>query len=270
MKKFLIVLLLINIASAQEIQLYKVVLNINQDMSVNEEIKIIFEKPLNQTTFKYYISGNFYNLEINNTVEKLSYKINNQNLREIEFTVPENTQQLFISFKTDDIIKDFEGKKELITTLKFPDSKRTFVYVALPEGYSIYQQTYLPEDADLLTDGERIYLKWRFYTKETPIMVRFYDNQKNNIDIFLSILFIILGVFALILNKKDESFLIGFSSDERRVIEIIKERKVEMQSKIEKELGFSRAKMTRIIKKLESKGLVKKEKKGRTNKISWL
>ena len=42
-----------------------------------------------------------------------------------------------------------------------------------------------------------------------------------------------------------------------------------MQNKIEKELHFSRAKMTRLVKKLEAKGLVEKERIGRTNRLFY-
>ncbi|MCX8179037.1 MAG: MarR family transcriptional regulator [Candidatus Aenigmarchaeota archaeon] len=270
MKKFLILLLLFNIVSAQDIQIYRIVFDINHDMSVREEIKIVFENPVNETEFKYYISGNFYDIEINNTLEKLDYTVESQKLKEIKFKVPEGSQQIFISFKTNDIVKDFDGKKELITTLKFPDAKRISAYVILPKGYSVYERTFLPEDAEFITDGERIYLKWNFDTTEIPIMVRFHRPVSENLYAFLSIIFVLFGALALILSKKDDSFLMGFSNDEIKVIEILRERKIEMQNKIEKELSFSRAKMTRIVKKLESKGLIKKEKKGRTNKIYWI
>jgi len=43
-----------------------------------------------------------------------------------------------------------------------------------------------------------------------------------------------------------------------------------MQSDLQKTFGFSRAKSTRIIMVLEQKGLVRKQKYGRTNKLHWL
>ncbi|MEM5878256.1 MAG: hypothetical protein QXF12_05250 [Candidatus Aenigmatarchaeota archaeon] len=49
MKRFLILLLLFNIVSAQDIQIYRIVFDINHDMSVREEIKIVFENPVNET-----------------------------------------------------------------------------------------------------------------------------------------------------------------------------------------------------------------------------
>ena len=59
------------------------------------------------------------------------------------------------------------------------------------------------------------------------------------------------------------------SEDERKVVEYLMGKKFSYQNKLEKKFGFSRAKMTRIVKKLKSKGLVTTKKFGRTNKIFW-
>ncbi|MCK5023460.1 MAG: MarR family transcriptional regulator [Candidatus Aenigmarchaeota archaeon] len=80
-------------------------------------------------------------------------------------------------------------------------------------------------------------------------------------------------VFAFVtthLRRKVESeFMRGFSEDERKVLTILSQKKICMQKKLEKEFGFSRAKMTRIVKSLECKGLVEKEKIGRTNRLFY-
>ncbi len=61
----------------------------------------------------------------------------------------------------------------------------------------------------------------------------------------------------------------GFSEDERRLLLILAKEKRIMQNKVGKELKFSRAKMTRLVKKLEAKGLVEKERVGRTNRLFY-
>jgi uncharacterized membrane protein len=48
---------------------------------------------------------------------------------------------------------------------------------------------------------------------------------------------------------------------------VLLKEKIIMQNKLEKQLGFSRAKMTRVVKKLEAKGLIEKERVGRTNRL---
>ena len=69
-------------------------------------------------------------------------------------------------------------------------------------------------------------------------------------------------------SKKD--FLTGFRKDEKRAIIYLEQKKDVFQSSFQHELGFSRAKSTRIVKKLEEKGLLRKEEYGRTNKLHWL
>ncbi|MCW1309887.1 MAG: hypothetical protein QXP04_04300, partial [Candidatus Nanoarchaeia archaeon] len=67
--------------------------------------------------------------------------------------------------------------------------------------------------------------------------------------------------------KRSTYFLKGFSEDERKVVQILMERKFEYQNKIRKELKLSRAKMTRIVTDLVKKDIIIKERKGRKNKL---
>jgi uncharacterized membrane protein len=61
----------------------------------------------------------------------------------------------------------------------------------------------------------------------------------------------------------------GFFDDEKLVVKYLQKNNPAYQNKVGKEFKFSRAKMTRIVKKLEHRGLVKKERRGRTNRLEW-
>jgi len=50
----------------------------------------------------------------------------------------------------------------------------------------------------------------------------------------------------------------------------LQQRKVSFQRDLQRELQFSRAKATRIVRTLEQKGLLRKEEHGRTNRLFWL
>ncbi len=66
--------------------------------------------------------------------------------------------------------------------------------------------------------------------------------------------------FLKILNILDEN--------DKKVIEALIEKKGEAsQSYLGKALGLNKVKISRIISKMENKGIIKKEKKGMTNKV---
>ncbi len=56
--------------------------------------------------------------------------------------------------------------------------------------------------------------------------------------------------------------------DDKKVIKLLAENKGEItQSSISKKLGLNKVKSSRIVSKLENKGIIKKEKNGMTNKL---
>ena len=58
------------------------------------------------------------------------------------------------------------------------------------------------------------------------------------------------------------------SNEEKMIYDLLNEKNEPMyQSKLVKETGWSKVKMSRVIKKLEKKKLIEKEQKGMTNKI---
>ncbi len=184
------------------------------------------------------------------------------------------------------------------------------VTVILPSGYSIYKEDYSPKDSNILTDGNNIWLSWSKINvfKSISYSVSFHkpniENDNNTtldnstlelpenkekeqtLDSFLkSILPFLFGIPFLIiflvilasiivirrLRKKAKDHLLkGFMEDEQKVILYLQKNRQVWQNKIRKDLNLSRAKTTRIVKKLEEKALVKKEEFGKTNKISWL
>jgi len=79
----------------------------------------------------------------------------------------------------------------------------------------------------------------------------------------------VIFVFLYFRRKSRQAFLMTFFEDERKVILAMMTEKVCYQNILERKFGFSRAKMTRVVQKLERKGLLRKEKAGRTNRLFW-
>src|SRR3989344_4688141 len=56
-------------------------------------------------------------------------------------------------------------------------------------------------------------------------------------------------------------------TDEKQVFELIKENKAVFQADLIEKTGFGKAKMTRIIDRLEGKGFVERKRRGMTNVV---
>jgi len=69
-------------------------------------------------------------------------------------------------------------------------------------------------------------------------------------------------------NENIESTLNFLEPQERMIIkELIKDKKGLKQSELEKQTGFHKVKIHRIVNKLQAKGLIEKEANGKINKI---
>jgi uncharacterized membrane protein len=59
----------------------------------------------------------------------------------------------------------------------------------------------------------------------------------------------------------------GFNEDERKVLDVLLKENRISQKKIARETGFSKAHISRISKKLEDRGIIERNKKGRTYEV---
>ncbi|MCD6215499.1 MAG: MarR family transcriptional regulator [Candidatus Aenigmarchaeota archaeon] len=126
------------------------------------------------------------------------------------------------------------------------------------------------------SDGRRIFVKWLWKKPElgTTIHVSlFYEKVKINESAVLAlvVLVAIIMIYIFFSGKKSsyDVVLPVLTRDERTVMEmVLKSDKGEVdQREIVRELDASKSKVTRIIKNLEERGLVKKVHIGRKNKI---
>ena len=72
------------------------------------------------------------------------------------------------------------------------------------------------------------------------------------------------------IEKKPEKKVVNVSdlkNEEKRVFELIKESKAIFQADLIEKTGFGKAKMTRIIDRLEGKGFVERKRRGMTNVV---
>ena len=150
------------------------------------------------------------------------------------------------------------------------------ILVKLPQGFSVYRDMISPEGAVKITDGKEIWLSWSLENpaENVPISVKIY-NPYQSADFLLlpAIVAVFTAGFVWLFfwnrKKSKQAFLRGFTEDERKVVEVMRQRKSCYQNRLVKELGFSKAKMSRIAQKLEKKGLIEREKAGKNKRIEW-
>jgi uncharacterized membrane protein len=263
-------------ASALEISEYNVTFVIMPDTSVRENVSMAFRQPINASSLNYMVLGEISGLQVTDGERNIEYvleKTDTQN--NARFVVPEGTRRLEISFTAHDLVFRGENVYSFSAGLTPPASDSVNVYAYLPEGFAIYRNVIYPQGYETLTDGKIIYLKWAMEKPES-IMVsfKFYNTNSDYSLAVTALMGIALVVVVAYLvghyrKKMKSEFERGFSEDERKVLFILSREKRVMQNKIEKELHFSRAKMTRLVKKLEAKGLVEKERVGRTNRLFY-
>lgn len=269
-----VVFFLFPIAYALPIKDYTITFDIITDWSVKEDISMVFSERLNRSTLNYVVLGDVSDLKILSNGKNIDYvleKTGNEN--NVKFTVPEGTETLQISFTANDLVFAKDQIYSFSTDLRPPSPEKMNIIALLPKGFAIYRDVIHPEGYEILTDGERIYLKWGFGNPE-DIMVsfKFYNTHSDySLGILIVMGLTIIGIAGYLIThyrkKVKTEFLRGFTEDERKVLKSLSGRKVCMQKKLEKEFGFSRAKMTRVVKKLEGKGLLEKERVGRTNRL---
>ena len=72
------------------------------------------------------------------------------------------------------------------------------------------------------------------------------------------------------IEKKPQKKIIdtnGLKQEEKKVLELVKENKTIFQAEIIEKTGFGKAKVSRIIDRLESKGFVERKRRGMTNVV---
>lgn len=255
---------------------------IQDDLSVDETITVVFDEPLNETV-DYTLNERISSILVSDSDSLLVHELIEANGTFILRIFPEGDKTLVIKFVSDSLVFQNNNIYQFFTELSFAETVKTLeVIVTLPEGFGIFQNSYSPSSAAISSDGRNIQLLWSFNNFDGPeiFSVKF-ERLGVQLNIWIPIaLLTLIGLGFLykhynekLLKEKEKSrqeFYVGFREDEKKVIEYLEKHNTAYQNKIEHEFKFSRAKMTRIVKKLQEKGLVHKKRKGRTNRLTWV
>ena len=166
----------------------------------------------------------------------------------------------------------------------FDSVERSVFLVKLPEGALLPENEtkFLPLYGTIATDGRSIFVVWErkdLQEGEIQGIKLFYEfpEKKESLSFFSIITFLLLilaiafGLWFMFLKRKKrikDIVLPVLKEDEKKIMEIVfRYPKGVNQKIIVKESNYSKGKVSKVLKSLAERGLVKLERRGRTNMV---
>ncbi|MCK4327443.1 MAG: hypothetical protein KAW41_03100 [Candidatus Diapherotrites archaeon] len=190
------------------------------------------------------------------------------------------------SYSADSLLADSNGDKLFLFVLDQPTEFNYTVTAFLPPGVSIESPA---PDSSYVTDGSRIGARWAGTAGQAQFslryrgargargpVVQFIETDIPIVDktIFLPgiILAFLFGYFlaagtVAALFQRIRLITAGMNEDEKSIVYLLRDGPLE-QSAIQKKLDFSKAKLSRTLRGMEERNILKKTPKGKTNVIS--
>jgi len=265
-----------SLAWGQNFDTYSIKAAISEN-TVNEEIEITFK---DLAELSYLIDGDIGEVNVSSNDGEIEYSVNNDLQSYIVISGLEGKSHLKLRFDTPAPIRQGKRGTEALFKVRFPINVTRFTMtVILPPNavplstkstYSIF-----PTPDEQYTDDGRYVVEWKKEAiKESDELIFSIDYTKPQRQrqilpyVLTGILTLAIIFFAFHFKKrKKELFLKGLGQDERAVIELVMDGRKDQQE-IRNVLGFNKVKMTRVVQRLEKKGVLKKERRGKRNRLS--
>ena len=203
-----------------------------------------------------------------------------------------NAKEVELNYLTAELLEK-TSKKSFLTEIKIPaDMNELAIRLTLPENSildtpSKPNLSIFPKPLKTESDSQRTLIIWQFSNlkkdESISLFVIFKERADNSslaiLLIFLSVM--LIGLVAYLIRKKKKRKLIKkrkiktkeiefhLMESEKAIINALKtaQRNELWQKQLQLQTGFSKAKLSRIIRNLEARNLIKKIPFGNTNKI---
>lgn len=151
--------------------------------------------------------------------------------------------------------------------------------IVLPENTIISERDnvlLLSRPAQISTDGRRIFIEWDKQLKESEevtIFAQYEPKQSDTLSIgtiaLLAIVFLIAFVigYRIKRSKKEKFIEKAISQDEKTILNILKKEDEIMQEDLREKTGWSKTKISKVLRRLEAKELIEKKPYRKTNKL---
>ncbi len=267
----LVILLLAASVHAQTVKEVNIEFDINEEGDIRQTTNFhftdAFRGPLN-----YTLDDQVTDVKVMEGQERIEHRLTQHGgLYLLEMNLEEAKEELTLEYTKQDGIFRSGNINLFYTELNFPRGVAMNYTAKIPSGYVI--KDYRPGDSKLTTDGQRMKVSWKGSDVTGKVFsIKYERSEPESIWLLIAVF---LGMMVIYLyfhyqKKSREDFLRGFREDERKVINYLEEHKECKQSDMRDDLGLSKVKVSRIVKKLEEKDLVEKETHGRTNMLKWV
>ncbi len=194
---------------------------------------------------------------------------------------PNQTEKMNIEYEYT-AIRRIENAYLFALNMELPETYNFELLIRLPTGAILSNLTEIssvfPEPDGIGSDGQRIILRWNKTNVETQdfqVLVLFETAPITTIASFsvfpiiliIILMVIILSMFFFFNKREDKIKIIGLDKNEKKIYNFIKSKKEVNQKTIQKELDFSKPRLSKLIRSLEEKELIEKKPSGRTNII---
>lgn len=267
MKK--LVLLLIFILFLTQVNAQELQLNYNIEYS-----KVLVD-------YKFYTTEAF-DLELPSDASTFSYSVDKQFITldktENILHIPK-AQEIELSYLTKLPLESSGSNTFFLMDLNLPISIQSKIKLTLPENAVLSKaidQSIFPATKKVSTDGQHIIIEWDKNlesSKSFSIFVIFKEKKTYWWILIPFILIIIILVILLSKKPKIKKIIqkqpVKLKPDEQRIIDILKKKNGECeQATLRLITDFSKASLSRILKELEQRGIIKKLASGKKNIIA--
>ncbi len=280
-------------AAALGLQYYGIDDTINNDLSVTNNVTFKFDSPI--THLDYNLDFEAYDLTYDADFDFADCSIKTVSGKSriscdfIGMTKEKNTLRL--SFKTKNMIRRVDDGYRF--TVNYGISlpiKRSFVLIRIPQNAvlatEVANQSYYPSTGKIITDGKHIIVYWEDFNLTSGDKLQFSILYKMPLVggplynfLIASMTFIVIIVMIAIAvyirkgasdsDSVQEVVKSVLNKDEKKIVDILTDHEGRANQKyLVRESGFSKAKVSRIVKNLKSRGIVEIEPvSGRENRV---
>lgn len=271
-------------ASLAAIQFYGADTDLSADGNAKIRLTITFLEPAKD--FQLAIFGTVKNFEATSNAGpvKCSLQVGAATIIGCRTNLTQEKRTLELKFETADFVRAVDTKNLFSLDLSLSQPiEQSSATVKLPEGYALTNTSLIPAVSptatSIVSDGRRIIVNWNAInlTSEQPFKFQsLYEPVKTVFPWALisvgTLSFLVLagvGIFFYRRIKKPKEVILSVLDDfERKVIEVISTAGGEInQRRVVQETNLSKAKVSRVVKKLQERGLLEVTRLGRTNKL---
>lgn len=277
---FSLILVLFSSTAFARLQYYGANVKLDEKGGSVADLTFTFAEPVK--TFNFTVLGRVADLRASSIAGTVNCSVAVSGISQINCDLPltEEKRTVEMELRTDDFTKPL-GKKFLFSADFSINQKidQFTLSLTLPEGMALSDsesRLSFPENNTKVSDGRHIIVIWNLYNIDGQSLVfqalyePVLDTPSLIIYFVIGIAVVSIGIFFIIrkIKKPQEVILSVLDDYERNVVTIISQAGGEInQRKIVQQANLSKAKISRVVKALEERGIVTIERLGRTNKI---